>query len=115
MELTKEQLMKGTYKYPQRLVKLEPTKHYLNRLEERGLGLECMPTMVRVTKENLHSAKTIDGIHLYSVVLKLKYTDTKWLFLCLNPFDGGVKSMWFRDKNRKYGNRWNKINEENSK
>lgn len=115
MELMKKQIREGQYKYPHDLVKLKPTKHYLARLEERGIGLECMPTLVRVTENNLHSAKTNDGVHLHSVVVKLDYNYNRWLFLCLNPYDGGVKSMWFRDKTKRYANRWNKVNERDSK
>jgi hypothetical protein len=106
IELTRRQVLEGSYKYPTELVKLIPTKHVIDRLGERGLGLDCIPTMVRVTKENIHSAKTMDGIHLTSVVVRLKYNDEKYLFLCLNPYDGGTKTMWFRNKRRvEYGNR----------
>lgn len=101
MELTRTQILKGNFIYPTDLVKLYPTKHFINRLEERGLGLDCIPTLVRVTKDNIHSAKTEDGKKLNSVVVRLVYNTSKYIFLVINPFDGGLKTLWFRDKNKK--------------
>jgi len=97
MELTRRQILKGKYIYPDDLVKLYPTKHFVDRLEERGLGLDCIPTLVRVTKDNIHSAKTEDGQKLISVVVRLVYSKSKYIFLAFNPFDGGMKTLWFRD------------------
>jgi len=101
MDLTRTQLLKGEYIYPEDLIYLKPTKHFVERLEQRGLGLECIPTMVRVTKDNVHSAKTDNGKELRSVVVRLKYSSTRYIFLCFNPFDGSLKTLWFRDKNKK--------------
>lgn len=101
MELTRKQILRGKYVYPDELVKLYPTKHFMERLEERGLGLDCIPTLVRVTEGNIHSAKTENGKELTSVVVRLVYNTTKYLFLAFNPFDGGLKTLWFRDKNKK--------------
>lgn len=86
------------------MVKLIPTKHFISRLEERGLGLSVIPTMVRVTPSNIHSGKTEDGKVLKSVVVRLKYSDSKYIFLCFNPRDGGLKTLWFRERGS-YGNR----------
>ena len=104
MDLTRTQLLQGNYQYPADLIKLKPTKHFIDRLEQRGIGLNCIPTMVRVTKDNIHSGKTGDGRELKSVVVRLKYSTTKYIFLCFNPFDGGLKTIWFRDKNKKGSN-----------
>ena len=101
MELTRTQILMGTYIYPSELVKLYPTKHCIDRLEERGIGLDCIPTIVRVTKDNIHSGKTEDGHKLISVVVRLLYSPTKYIFLAINPFDGGMKTLWFRDKTNK--------------
>jgi len=57
--------------------------------------------MVRVTKENIHSGKTEDGKTLKSVVVRLKYSPTKYIFLVFNPFDGGLKTLWFRERRHK--------------
>ncbi len=100
MELTRTQILNGKYIYPSDLVKLHPTKHFIDRLEERGLGLDCIPTLVRVTKDNIHSAKTEDGKQLNSVVVRLAYSATRYIFLAFNPFDGYVKTLWFRDKGK---------------
>jgi len=103
MELTRTQILKGNFVYPNDLVKLHPTKHFIERLEERGIGLDCIPTLVRVTKENIHSAKTEDGLRLNSVVVRLSYSSNRYIFLAFNPFDGGMKTLWFRDRGNKKG------------
>lgn len=111
MDLTRTQLVKGDYYYPNDLIKLNPTKHFIERLEERGIGINCIPTLVRVTNDNIHSGKTKDGKKLNSVVIRLKYNSTKYLFLCFNPFDGFCKTLWFRDKqNKQNGNRTKLLN-----
>lgn len=97
-ELTRTQIVEGRYIYPSELVKLIPTKHFMARLEERGLGLDVIPTVVRVTRDNIHSGKTEDGHTLKSVVVRLKYTERSFIFLAMNPFDGAVKTLWFRDR-----------------
>lgn len=101
MELTRKQILNGNFVYPSELVKLYPTKHFIERLEERGLGLDCIPTLVRVTKDNIHSAKTENGKELNSVVVRLAYNTKRYIFLAFNPFDGAIKTLWFRDKNGK--------------
>jgi hypothetical protein len=97
-ELTRTQILERNLPFPSDLVKLIPTKHFLARLEERGLGLDIIPTMVRVTKDNIHSGKTEDGKTLRSVVVRLKYNATKYIFLAFNPNDGGLKTLWFRER-----------------
>lgn len=101
MELTRTQILQGNFDYPDTLVILKPTKHFLWRLGERGIGINCIPTLVRVTRDNIHSGKTEDGRTLNSVVVRLNYTYHKWLFLVINPYDGGLKTLWFREKKRR--------------
>lgn len=102
MELTRTQILRGKFIYPSELVKLYPTKHFAERLEQRGIGLDCIPSLVRVTEGNIHSAKTEDGSKLNSVVVRLDYSATKYLFLAFNPFDGAIKTLWFRDRHKKF-------------
>ena len=94
--------MERNLTFPSELVKLIPTKHFIERLEERGLGLNCIPTVVRVTKDNIHSGKTKNGVYLNSVVIRLDYTIKKYIFLAFNPNDGALKTLWFKEK-QKYG------------
>lgn len=101
MELTRTQILRGSFSYPEDFIKVYPTKHSIARLEERGLGLDCIPTLIRVTKDNIHSGKTEDGTTLCSVVVRLAYGRHKYIFLAINPQDGGIKSLWFRDKYNK--------------
>lgn len=98
MRLTRQQILGGNFRYPQDLISLKVTKHFSQRLEERGVGLECIPTLVRITKDNVHCAKSKDGVRLSSVVVRLEYTKTKHLFLAFSPWDGALKSLWFKEK-----------------
>lgn len=100
MNLTRLQIVNGNYKWPDNMIVIKPTKHYLEQMKNRCMGLDCIPTQVRVTKDNIHSGKTEDGVHLNSVVVRIKYTPYKYLFICLNPYDGGGKSMWFEPVKR---------------
>lgn len=97
MNLTRKQLLDGSYIFPKDLVELWPTKHFVERLEQRGIGLDCVPTVVRVTKDNVHSAKS-EGNKLTSVVVRLVYGKYKYIFLCFDPNDGGLKTLWFKEK-----------------
>jgi hypothetical protein len=102
-ELTRSQILTGKYYFPREMVNLIHTNHLEERMKERGIGLNILPTKVRVSEDNIHSAKTDDGVNLNSVVVRLKYSSTKFLFLCFNPIDGAVKTVWFRDKKRRKG------------
>ena len=100
IKLSRGEVLKGNYKFPLELVRLKPSLHFKKSLENRGLELDCIPSMVRVSRDNIHSAKTIDNIHLTSVVIRLSYTSCKYMFICLNPYDGAGKTIWFKRKER---------------
>lgn len=104
MSLTRTQILKGNYVYPSDLVKLKTTKHFVERLEQRGIGLNCIPTIVRVTKDNIYCGEA-DGNILTSVVVRLNFNHEKFVFLCFNPNDGFLKTLWFMDKRRKNDDR----------
>lgn len=95
--LSRKELLSGNYNYPTDLITLKPTLHFKERLEERGLDLDCVPTMVRITKDNIHSGKTVDSKNLCSVVIRILYFK-KYMFICFNPFDAAAKSIWFGKK-----------------
>lgn len=107
-DLTKEEIL-GKYYFPKGFIKLNPTNHCIERLNERGYGLDFLPSVVRITESNLYSGKTSNNRSLCSVVVKLEYTPKKHLFLCINPFDGAVKTVWYGDRsqqqNRKKGSK----------
>ena len=107
MDLTRTQLLNGHYNYPNDLVRVYPTKHFKWRLDQRGIGVDCIPSLIRVTENNIHSGKTVDGKNLNSVVVRLVYNSKRYIFLAFNPFDGAMKTLWFRDKHKKnkYDNR----------
>lgn len=96
--------MKGNYVYPSDLVKLKTTKHFVERLEQRGIGVDCIPTLVRVTKDNIYCGEA-EGDKLTSVVVRLKYGSSRYVFLCFNPVDGYLKTLWFKEKGRKHADR----------
>jgi len=101
MSLTRTQILTGNYVYPSELVKLKTTKHFVERLEQRGIGVDTIPTLVRVTKDNIYCGEQGDGKELVSVVVRLHYNTSKFLFLCFNPIDGALKTLWFRDKSKR--------------
>lgn len=110
MSLTRTEILRGNYIYPSDLIKLKTTRHFAERLEERGVELNCIPTLVRVTKDNIYCGEA-DGETLTSVVVRLKYKFDRYVFLCFNPRDGFLKTLWFKDK-KKYGT--NEITKEDS-
>lgn len=104
MSLTRTQILKGGYIYPSDLVKLKTTKHFVERLEQRGIGIDCIPTLVRITQDNIYCGEA-DGDKLTSVVVRLKYNSVRYVFLCFNPIDGFLKTLWFKDKKEFHGSR----------
>lgn len=98
VNLNRTQILEGAYEYPEDLIKLKYTNHVTGRLAQRGIGIECIPSLVRVTKDNVYCGKTEDNKTLCSVVVRLKYTSKRNLFLCFNPRDGGLKTLWFKEK-----------------
>lgn len=108
MDITRQNILKGNYIFPTELVYLKQTKHVKERILDRTTGLIVVPEYVRVTLDNIHSAKCDDGKHLHSVVVRLDYNKQKWLFMCLNPFDGALKTIWWT--NKKHGNITQKSN-----
>lgn len=100
IELTRTQILEGNYNYPSTLITLDPTNHIFDRMAERGINPDNLPSKVRVTKDNIHSAKTENGKDLNSVVIRLKYNMYTWVFIVVNPFDGGAKSIWVKKADR---------------
>jgi hypothetical protein len=94
--LTRSEVLDEGFLYPEKEITLIPTKHFWDRLEERG-SLLYFPNPVQVTRENIHSGKTRDGKTLHSVVIRLDY-GSKCIYLCFNPYDSGLKSVCFNDK-----------------
>lgn len=85
--------------YPSDFVKLRPTKHFVERLEQRGIGIECIPKLVRVSRDNIYCGEA-DGNILTSVVVRLNYTSNRYMFLCFDPRYGQLKTLWFKEKGK---------------
>jgi hypothetical protein len=100
MSIPRTEILKGSYVYPEEMIKLRPTTHFLERLEERGIGIDCIPTLVRVTKDNIYSAEP-EGNLLRNVVVRLEYNSQTYLFLAFETKKGALKTLWFKDKRRK--------------
>lgn len=96
MNLTRHELVEGDYKWPEEFVRVRPTHHFTNRLAERGLGLETIPKLIKITKDNIYSGKT-NGKVLNSVVVRLKYGSYKYIFICFNPHSGAAHTLWFKE------------------
>lgn len=106
MALTRQQILASNYRYPSHLISLKPTKHFLKRTQERVRGFNCVPTMVRITKDNIYCATLSKNRRSFStVVVRLKYTNTSYIFVCFNPYNGYVKTIWFEDSTRRNENR----------
>lgn len=99
MSLARKKILSGNYVYPTELIRLWRTRHFEERLEERGVGIDCIPKNVRVTKDNIYCADT-EGNEFTSVVVRLNY-NSKFMFLCFNVKTGNLKTVWFKNKPQK--------------
>lgn len=97
MGLRRSEILKGTYTYPKSLIRLRKTNHFIERLEQRGIGLDCIPTMVRITPDNIYCGEEKDG-KLESVVVRLSYNSYMYIFLCFTTKWGVLKTVWFKRK-----------------
>lgn len=96
--LSREEILEGGYTIPDHFISLTQTEHVKDRIKERGGGIVFIPTKVKVTRENIYSAETADNITLDSVVVRLRYTKTKNLFMCIDPVSNALKTIWFKDR-----------------
>lgn len=94
MNLSRNEILKGKYYYPKGIINLKYTKHLFQRHKDRSNGLDAIPSVIRITPNNIHSGKSKNGKSLNSVVVKIK-TYKGNMFICLNPFDSYVKTMWY--------------------
>lgn len=94
--LTRQQIINGNYRYPKHLIELNYSKHFKDRFSERGLSLDYVPSLVRITPNNIHSGKVCDcnKNRLTSVVIRIPYNGKKFMFLAMS-LDGTVKTIWF--------------------
>ena len=83
-----------------RVINLTYSRHSLSRLGERYTGsLDVVPKFVRCSEKNIDSAYYIEE-KLKKIVVRLDYSETKWLYLVI--VDGYfVKTLWWRDKKLK--------------
>lgn len=102
ISLTKEEIIEGNYHFPKESLVLVPTLHALEMIQSRNLNSNRIPLMVCVTSNNIYSGKCRDGKRLHSVVIKLKYDEKNDLFICINPFDCAMKTLWLKDKIEKW-------------
>lgn len=100
--LKRDEILKGNYRYPKINLNLIPTTHALEMIKMRALESDKIPTNITITRKNIYSAKCKDGKNLYSMVIKINFDSKRSLFLCIAPFDGGLKTLWFKEKNKNY-------------
>jgi len=90
------------FRWREGLISLQLSKHCLRRIEERVDGeFPIVPTMVRITKDNICSGRSQDGKKLSSVKIRLDYKRDKWMFLVICPFSGVVKTLYINYKDAK--------------
>lgn len=99
--ISKEDFLKGNFRYPKSFIKLKQTRHFYKRLVERGMFLDFIPSFVRITKDNIYSAKIINDKKIYSITLTIKSGNNKNIYISLNPYSGFAKTIWFK----RYGKR----------
>ena len=100
--LSRKEILNGGYKWREGLITLKLSKHAQRRVEERILGeLVIVPSMCRITKENLCSGRSGDGKSLTSVKIRLNYKKDQWMFLVICPWTGVVKTLYINYKNAK--------------
>lgn len=72
----------------------------MDRLTERGQGLDFLPSVVKITDSNIYSGRTKDNKKLNSIVIRMDYTGNKDLYLCFNPFDAALKTVWYGNRKK---------------
>lgn len=94
------------FKWREGLIPLSLSNHAQRRVKERMLGeFIIVPTMCRITKENICSGRSKDGKHLSSVKIRLEYKKDMWLYLVVCPGSGVVKTLFINAKKNTYKER----------
>ena len=100
--LSRKEILNGGYKWREGLITLKLSKHAQRRVEERILGeLVIVPSICRITKENICSGRSKDGKSLTSVKIRLDYKKDQWMYLVICPWTGIVKTLYINYKNAK--------------
>ena len=90
------------FRWREGLIPLSLSKHAQRRIEERVDGeFPIVPTMCRITRENICSGRSKDGQRLSSVKIRLDYKKDKWMFLVICPSSGVVKTLYINFKDAK--------------
>jgi len=101
IKLSRKEVIDG-YKWREGLIPLVLSKHAQRRIEERVEGeFIIVPTVVRITKQNICSGRSKDGKKLSSVKIRLDYKNDKWMFLVVCPNSGVVKTLYINYKDAK--------------
>ena len=94
----RNQILENNMNFETDFINLKYSFHANQRLEERLSGsLIVKPSVVKVTKNNIYSGASNDGINLYEVVVRLRYKPSEWCFLVFLPHNGFVKTVYFRE------------------
>lgn len=99
--ISRKEVLKA-YKWREGLIPLSLSNHALRRIEERVDGeFPIIPTVVRITRNNICSGRSKDGKKLTSVKLRLDYKRDKWMYLVICPNSGVVKTLYINYKDAK--------------
>lgn len=100
-KLTRKEII-NNWKWREGMIPLLLSNHAKRRVEERMLGeFIIVPTVCRITKNNICSGRTLDGKKLSNIKIRLEYTKDKWLYLVICPGNGVVKTLYINYKDDK--------------
>ena len=100
MNVGRREILEGNWKYRKDLIPLIFSLHAKKRMEERVEGqFMVVPTMARITKENICSGQAI-GDKLRAVKIRLDYSRHNWMFLVICPSSGVVKTLYIDGKKK---------------
>ncbi len=103
--LNRKEVLEGGYEYRTGLIPLILSKHAIRRIAERIDGeFIIVPSVARITKENICSGRTKDGKFLTNIKIRLDYKRDKWMYLVICPSSGVVKTLYINYKDAKKEN-----------
>ena len=109
--ISKNRVFNDSHLEEDRCVRIWYGYHAKNRLDERGKGnLSVRPEWIKLSRNSLVKGYLNDEFKLVKFVVKVSYSYREDLYLVLvqslvNPEHYFVKSVWFRNKPLKNGNR----------
>lgn len=97
-QFSRSKILTEGIKWREGLIPLKHSKHSQERLKQRIKGeFVVCPTMVRITKDNIHSG-VVKGGKLSEVKLRLSYNWDTWLYIVIIVWTGTIKTLYLCSK-----------------